>query len=139
MFFAALAVNLALSLYLIVVQPLELLGNVAGGDAQVILTMMGFVTLFVGGIATIFVTPLVYLWAWFAAEGETFRSAVRKGYEAGKRNYWALLLYGLLAPIAVGLLCIFTLGLGFLVFPAVFLLANAHISRQAYGGPLPAA
>ncbi|WPF65249.1 hypothetical protein [Corynebacterium sp. 22KM0430] len=112
-----------------------LLGSLMGETGEAALAGIGAL---IGGILGIFLAPLIYLWDWFAADGQDVKSAIRKGIEAGKWNYWQLLLYGLLAPIVVGILCLSTLGLGLLVFPAVYLLSNAHIARQASGGVVPA-
>lgn len=118
---------------------LALVGGLGGeafdDDIQAVFVLLA---LGIGGLLTFFLSPLVFFWEWFAAEGQSAKAAISRGLTAGKCNYWALLLYGLIAPMVMVFAIVFTLGLGLFVFPAVYLLANAHMARQAFGGPLPA-
>lgn len=84
-------------------------------------------------LASLLLSPLYYLMAWYAADGRAgVGGSIREGFRAGKRNYSPLLGLSLLT----GLISFITLPVGFLTYPAI-LLAMAHGYRQAAGGPVP--
>ncbi|MHA2789153.1 hypothetical protein ACXZ66_08435 [Corynebacterium sp. S7] len=147
----ALATSVLSSLLLLVIT-----GGLAlliGGDQA--LALMGFsntpianpaditgraiLGVFIAGVAGVLVRPLLAYAVHFIVErratsiGQTFVFA----YEAGRRNYLRLLGFNIVAGVLAMTVIVLTFGVGAIIVLPALILIDAHMYRQAAGGPIP--
>ncbi|MDY3127915.1 MAG: hypothetical protein SOW59_07285 [Corynebacterium sp.] len=90
-------------------------------------------------VVTLLINPLLQLMPWVAADGRGgFVDSIKAGFSAGLRNYLPLIGFNILFGIIVFFGGLLTLGLGLFILMPASILANAHLYRQAVGGPVPA-
>lgn len=88
----------------------------------------------------VLLTPLYSYMPWYAADRrEGFVGAIVQGFRDGKRNYFRLLAYHVIAGFLVVLAIIVTFGLAAVVLPAVSVVISGHIYRQISSGQFPLA
>lgn len=115
------------------------MANAAGVD-EAAATALGLAFLLVAIVvlAALFVTPLYMLITWFPADGRTgFGESFSQGFKAGRKHYLPLLGFNVVWGIIYFVAIAITLGLGAIVVIPAGLLAQAHVYRQAAGGPVP--
>ena len=99
-------------------------------------TPMGPITLGIGLLCYLAVSPLWALMPFFAADGAGIGQAIGRGFRRGVRNYFPLLALALACTV-LNILGAAVLGLGLLVTIPLSLLAYAHAYREASRGPVP--
>lgn len=97
------------------------------GATEGMLTAVGLVVMVLWSIVSMFM-------AWAAVSGQYgFGESFRVGWKIGWRNFGKLLLFVIIANIAMTILIVVTLTLGIIVIMPAYFLVMAHMFRQAVG------
>ncbi len=89
-------------------------------------------------VAAVLVNPLYTYWTYYTADGrENAVGAATHGFFDALRNYPKLLLYSIIAGVAIIVVGLITLLLGFIVLLPASALITAHLYRQMSGGNVP--
>ncbi|WP_018295688.1 hypothetical protein [Corynebacterium lubricantis] len=94
---------------------------------------------FLASIVAVLVRPLLAFPVHFIVErrATSIGQAFVLSYEAGKRNYLRLLGYNIVAGVLAMMIIVVTFGLAALIVLPALILIDAHMYRQAAGGPVP--